>query len=247
MTTHIGIGPNHLPPTVDPIAPPPEAPPTPVTNTQARPAPDARPIAAASALLKDAAKKFERHLASIDPAPYTPSGLKGQISAFAESPAMRQVDEAVEIATQREADAEAHVAEIVAGLSPKGDVAEELRANRAWDRAARQLDAVPDNRVAETARKLIDAADPTELAVLLQELPSLLASKNQASDWIEQVVGEKVPALAAAQRKLKLARQAKQLVDFDSKRLRERVTNTPAPRAYSPVAFLDVTKYDPDK
>ena len=220
--------------------------PQPVRNAQARPAPDARPIAAAGALLRDAARKFEAHLADIDPAPYTAEGLARQIALFNESPAAAEIDEAVALAAQREADAEAHVAEIIQSLQPKGDTADELRAGRAWSRVQRHLDSAPDDKVAEVARRLVADADPTELGVLLEEVPAYMASKNQGADWLEQVVAEKVPALADAHRKLKLARQARPQVVFDAERLRSRITGTAAPQAYSPVPFLDLGKYDPD-
>lgn len=220
--------------------------PKPVTNTRAHPVPDARPIVAAAALLRDAAAKFEKHIASIDPAPFTPEGLHNQIGAFAESPAAQQIDDAIGLAAQREADAEAHVADVLAKLSPQGDVAAELRSTRAWNRAQRQLDAVPSDRVPEMARTLIANADDAELGVLLQELPSFLASKGQASDWLTLVVAERLPELADAQRKLKLARQARPQIEFDAQRLRDRITKTTAPKAYEPVPFLDLGHYDPD-
>lgn len=233
--------------TAQPAEPAAPSGPTPVKNTAAHPAPDARPIAAAAALLRDAAAKFERHLQAIDPAPFTPSGLHEQIAAFAQSPAAGQIDEAVQIATQREADAEARVTEVLKSLSPDGDVADELRATRAWGRAQRQLDSVADDRVTDVARNLIAAADPGELGVLLEELPAYLTSKGQGADWLEHAVAEKVPALADAHRQLKLARQARPQIAFDAERLRSRITGTAAPQSYEPVKFLDLGHYDPDR
>lgn len=237
----------HQPPTIPAVAPPPEPPPTPVTNTQAHAAPGARPIAAAAALLRDAATKFERHIANVDATGYTAEGLHRQIKAFAESPAAQQIDDAVAIASQREADAEARVAEIIEGLKPKGDVAEELRSTRAWARAQRKLDAAPEDRVGEVARALIADADPSELGVLIEEIPSYLEAKRQGTDWVETVVAEKVPELAAARRTLNLARKARPVIEYDAKRLRGRITDTPAPKAYEAVPFIDVSKYDPDR
>lgn len=244
MSTPLGF--SHQQPTIDPVAPAPPPPPTPVLNTQARPKDDAKPIAAAAALLKNAAKKFEHHIASVNPAGLDQARLHSEISAFAKSPAAAQIDEALAIAERREAEAQQAVADIVAGLSPQGDTAQELRNSRAWERAARQLDAAPGDHIAEVARKLVANSTDDELGVLLAELPAYLDAKGAGSDWLEHVTAARVPELAAAQKAAQKAAQSRQIVAHDAALLRGRIANTTAPKAYTPVAFIDTTKYDPD-
>jgi len=242
----VPIGITSQPETFQPIAPPPEPPPAPVVNRQGHAAADARPVAAAAELLRNAATKFEQHLGTIDPTPFTEIGLHQQISAFANSPAAKQIDEAISLVNQRDAAAKATVADVLRGLSPQGDTASELRNTRAWDRARRQLDAVHTERVAEAARTLIGGSDDDELGVLLAELPSYLASKGSSSEWLETSVGQRVPALADAQRKAVLATQARQIVERDAGALRKRITGTASPQSYRPVGFISVAEYDPD-
>jgi hypothetical protein len=244
MTTPLGF--THQQPTIDPIAPPPPPPPTPVNNTQAHPKADAKPVAAAAELLRNAARKFENHLSSINPAGLDQKRLHNEISAFADSPAAAQINEAIALATKREADAEARVAQVMKSLSPQGDTAQELRNTRVWERAARQLDSAHTNQVAEVARKLIANSSDDELGVLLTELPSYLDSQGAGSDWLEHVAAERVPELAAAKKAAKLAAQSRQIVTHDAGLLRGRIMNTSAPQSYTPVAFIPVGKYDPD-
>ena len=234
-------------PNISPVTTPTQAPqPTPVNNTQAHPKADARPIEAAAQLLKNAETKFKRHLDSINPVGLDGARLHREISAFAHSPAAAQIDEAIDIAARRQADAEKNVADIVAGLSPKGDVAEELRAGRTWDRTTRVLDATPAAQRAEVARKLIANSSDDELGVLLAELPSYLDAQGTGSEWLDTVAAERVPALAAARQEAKKAAQSRQILNHDAELLRARITNTVAPQAYQPVAFIDTSRYDPD-
>ena len=240
------IGLNPQPPTVPAVAPAPAPEPEPVINRQAHAKPDARPVAAAAELLRNTDAKFRQHLASINPVGLDQNRLHSEIAAFNSSPAMKQVDEAEKLVIERDEAAEQAVTDIVAGLSPKGDVAEELRAGRAWDRVVRQLDSVPDNQVADTARKLILNSTDDEIGVIVAELPSYLASKGNDASWVEQVLAERVPALGDALKRRTLARQARQLISYDAGRVRERVTKTASPSAYSPIKWVDASKYDPD-
>lgn len=244
MTTPMGF--THQLPTIDPIAPPPPPPPTPVNNTQAHPKEDAKPIAAAAALLKNAAKKFENHIASVNPAGLDQARLHSEISAFADSPAAAQIDEALALAERREAEAQQAVADIIKTLSPQGDTAQELRNTRVWERAARQLDNAPGDHVAEVARKLIANSTDDELGVFLTELPAYLDAKGAGSDWLEHVTADRVPELAAAKKAAQKAAQSRQIVAHDAQLLRGRIKNTATPKQYQPVKFIPFDKYDPD-
>lgn len=243
----VPVTPNPQPPTVPAVAPEPAPPPMPVVNRQAHVKPDARPVAAAAELLRNADAKFQQHLASINVVGLDANRLHSEIAAFSNSPAMKQVDEAERLVIERDEAAEQAVTDIVKGLSPQGDTAQELRAGRAWDRAVRQLDSVSPDRVPEMARKLIANASSDELGVLLTELPSLLTSKGHENlDWIEQAVAQKVPELAKALEQRKLATQARTLIAYDAGRVRERVTKTARPGEYAPIRWTEVGKYDPD-
>jgi hypothetical protein len=69
--------------------------------------------------------------------------LKARLAQFADSPAAVSVDAAENAVDQRVALAQSEYDNELAGLSPDGDTAQELRNSRIWERQRRVLDAAP--------------------------------------------------------------------------------------------------------
>jgi len=125
--------------------------------------------------------------------------------------------------------AQADYQQQLAGLSQDGDVAQELRNSRTWERERRKLDAAQANPQAfAMARRAVEDADAATLSVLLQELPSYLESRGITSEWVNPVVTQKIPALDEAQRTVQRAQQAQQIVNYDVAALRNGFTTASA-------------------
>lgn len=211
----------------------------------AAPTEPATPATRAAALLDDTQRRFEDHLAGIEPGQYSPEGLAEQVASFTGAGA---IDAAVEITQNRVDQAADHVDRVLKGLSPDLDTAGELRAGRAWSRVQRQLDAITDSaKVAETARQLIAASDDIELGVLMTEIKPYLASRGQDAGWLAAAVAQRVPELAAAQTELVKAEKVKAIIRFRADSLRNRITDTRSPAGYRAPIGVDVDSYDPDR
>jgi len=96
-------------------------------------------------------------------------------------------------------------------LSPNGDTAAELRANRYRDRVIRRLDVKDPGQLFNAANEELAGATREGLGTLLQELPSYLQSRGVTTDWIDAAVAQVVPEFAAARAELKKAESAFQI------------------------------------
>ena len=210
------------------------APPTPP------PTAEVTPISQAGDLIQQATSAFERHIEAVGEHAdgRTPEGVRQVIAQFADSPAAQKIDEAITIAEQREEAAAQRVLDTLRSLSPELDAAGESRATRAWARAQRQLDAASDDRVADTARRLIEDAGDSELGTLITEVPSYLVSRGQSADWVDDIVAARVPELAAAREQLKRASQARPIVNFNASLIRKRIAETGSPSGYTRPPFV---------
>jgi hypothetical protein len=211
------------------------------------PAPEPRTaVSDADSLLKNIDKRLREHLDSIDTNHLTPDGVRAAIETFSTT-AAAQVDRAEQAVAARLEQAEKAVDDIISGLSRDEDVAGELRRDRAWNSAVRQLDSAPDNAVAELAQKLIAGSDDVQLSVLVSQLPQYLASRGQGAEWLPAALDARVPGLAEARDTVKRATQAQQITRFHADAVRERL-GAATPAAYWPINWVDVTaKYDPDR
>jgi hypothetical protein len=92
-------------------------------------------------------------------------------------------------------------------LTPVGDTAAELRAQRTWDREKGKLDGLSTEgeRSAAVRSAIEKCDDPATLAVLIEEGPAYLQAKGVDDSWLPGVIAEKVPALAEAKTTLNRA------------------------------------------
>jgi hypothetical protein len=192
-----------------------------------------------------AVSEWQRHIAKTDEAKqhYTPEGYQAQLAKFAATDAAKAVDTAEASATARVDQAAAQFAKIRKDLSPNGDTAAEIRADRYWNRTKPLLDSAKAGAVLK-AQKLIASASREELGTLLQELPAYLEAGNHPTDWIDAAVGQAVPEYGRAAAQLKKAQQARTIAGFNAKKLRETFAHG---HAGSFVTVTDGRKYDPDK
>jgi hypothetical protein len=174
---------------------------------------------------------------------YSQDGIRAAVAALADSDVARSVDVAQREVHQRTEELEAEERQIRANLCPPGNTDEELRRGRAVARAERILGAkTGTGGVAAAAQQLIANADPSEIGVLAQELPSMLASRGVPADWLPGEVTKRVPALGAIQDRLAIARKAKIEVDYNANLLRSSLREGTVP-----TTIVDCRKYDPDR
>lgn len=235
----------HIPGSGEPQGPVPFSVVTPAPAAAPEPAEPRTAVSDADALLKSVDKRLRQHLDSIDTNHLTPDGVKAAIATFSQA-AAAQVDQAEQLVDARVAQAEKRVDEIIAGLSPDEDVAGELRRDRAWNSAVRQLDSAPDNAVAVRAQQLVAGSDDVQLSVLATQLPQYLASRGQGAEWLPSALDARVPKLADARDAVNRATRAKQITRFHADAVRERLGVT-APAAYRPVNWVGVRDHDPDR
>jgi hypothetical protein len=165
------------------------------------------------------------------------------IRSFASTPAAADVDVAQEQFDQRVAEIEAEAAKIRNDLVQPGDAAEEMRRNRYWDNRVKPLlDREPSGHIASAAQQLLNDADPSQLGVLAELLPSYMKARGHGSEFVEPVVIKKLPELAAAQDKLAKAKQAQTIVRTKANMVRSAI------RSGHPVSILPKPDgYDPDR
>ena len=154
----------------------------------------------AHAAITHANNEFQKHLATTEAIRehLTPEGYRDRIEAFQGTSAARAVDAEFENVTARRDAAAANVEKVKRDLSPTGDTAAELRANRYLNRVIRNLDGKDGGALFESANELIAGATREELGTLLQELPSYLKSRGSTTDWIDAAVAQVVPEFATA-------------------------------------------------
>lgn len=213
--------------------------PKPALPSTAPPPPDTLAVLA-NKTIADTEKRFRQHLAGIHRGDHSDDGHFKAVRSFDTT----GIDDAVAQVRQRAEDAAQEVSRIRRGLSPDGDVAGELRATRYWNRTAHALDTAEPGRLITAARNLVADADRAELGTLLQELGPYLSSRKQPTDWIDDVVADKVPEYASARKKLVKARQSATIVESNARALRNAVDR--AHEGYRSPQFVAVDRYDPD-
>ena len=115
-----------------------------------------------------------------------PEAVKATIDAFPGTAAAGLVGSAEHRASANTAAARAEYDRVRQSLSPRGDAAAELRNARTLQRVERDLGQAGPGAAASTAAQLIGDADPETRGVLLQELPSILASRGIPAQVVEK-------------------------------------------------------------
>lgn len=205
---------------------------------------------------QNAANKLDEYVDSLIPLigdpRYTSDNIREHVAAFANTDAAHRVEDSLEAVRRMAEDAEAAVASTRERLMSPGDSAAELRNTRYWNRVQRTLDSTKDGH-AGVVEGLIKDAKADEIGVLLQELPSYMQTKGfRDLDWIDQLVGQKVPEYGTAQRRAAVAQSARTIAERNAKMLQTRYatayphpTGTPGKPTSYPMIFPDA-QYDPE-
>lgn len=190
-----------------------------------------------------AGNEFQKHVDAVqrDRHHYSPDGFRSQITRFGDTDAARAVDKAVEQVRARREQAQNELDKIRADLTPDGDTAAELRANRYWNRTKAVLDTLDSGHLLRSAQDLVAKAGTAELGTLLQELGPYFASRGKTTEWIEPTVAQVVPEFGRAREQLTKADQALQVTEFNAKALRRGVHE-----GRPPTALASPHRYDPD-
>jgi hypothetical protein len=178
---------------------------------------------------------------------------------FADTPTVRDMDTAIENVRARRDKAQAQLDTVRASLTKPGDAAQESRNTRTWNRARAQLDNAGGGTAAiEVAQRLIaGAANPGELSVLLEELPTYLdvhkpsgMNSQQQKQYergikaaIDTTINTAVPEYGRAVKELGLAGQALTIVESSAATVRRAI----ASGRRAPMTLSSPAKYDPDR
>lgn len=183
-------------------------------------------------------------------------GQLNALAAFAQTPIAKSVDVAEQVVADREAQAQAQYDSARAALVKPLDAAGETRATRYRDRLERELDSAkrpgsPRTPIA-VAQDAVRDATAEQLSVVVAELPSLLGQHGvPAGAWLDQLLREKLPELAAAQQELQTAQRGRQTISTAANMVRNAITKGhPVPPevldSLDP-AKIKSTQVDPDR
>ncbi|MGO9382393.1 MAG: hypothetical protein ACLP4W_09920 [Mycobacterium sp.] len=188
---------------------------------------------------KQAEEKFRRGI-------LTEQGLREARPAIAaDSPIAQMVDKAEQGVADREAAARQRYDNLLAGMVQKGDAAQEARNDRYLARVQRELDAAdsPGKKLA-IAQGLMEKADPAQVGVLVEELPSLFAGHD--TSWVEAKLAQVNPQLGAAVTDVKLSAQCTQMATHAAKKIRDGFESGSPPTKLD-VLSAAVQRLDPDR
>ncbi len=170
---------------------------------------------------------------------FTDEARQEAVSSFKNTETAKYLDTVEEVVDQRLTAAQAKLDAQFKGLSKDGDAAQESRNLRIRDRALDTLKA-SDSPVT-AAQKMFEKATPEELSVYLQEVPAFLENRDLPTGFIPAVVEQKLPELAAAQREVNQAQQAKTVLDYDVTAIRNGIKT-----GFPPTQLVDPSRFDPD-
>jgi hypothetical protein len=174
----------------------------------------------------------------------TEKAVRDKKAEIRTSPAARVVDMGEHAVLQRRAEADARYADLIAAKIQQGDSAQESRNTRFAQRIQRELDAAksPGERVA-VAQRMLEKADPAQLGVLVEELPSQFPDTQ--AGWLEAKLREIDPQLADAAEDCRRAGQVAAMSNYAASSVRHGFATGTPPTQISRLAAA-VPTYDPD-
>ncbi|MGO9284058.1 MAG: hypothetical protein ACLP75_14000 [Mycobacterium sp.] len=197
-------------------------------------------VAQAFSAVEKVREEHRNHLQAVDSNDdLTDEARARAVAAFKDEPAAKYLDVVQEAVNQRAAEAQARYDAQLAGLSKDGDAAQESRNLRIRDRVIDTLKSSDSPVIA--AQQMTERATTEELSVILQEVPSFLENRRLPTGFIQAVVEQKLPELAAARREVTRAEQAKTVVDYDIQAIRSGIQS-----GYPPKQLVNPLRYDPD-
>ena len=202
-------------------------------------------MAVAMSAQRCAPQQLQQYLDGLEPRrrSFTREGYEAQKRAFAKTHTIEAATQwAPKVARERAERAEREVTAEIKGLAPDGDLETELRATRIWQRTKHLLDNKDSAAKVSVAAKLVDDAEPAELATYLQELPAYLDAEGLPSDWMNSVLEDKVPSVAEKMNKRTLAVKALAGIQNNA----DRLAKAAAEGRQTYVGLLDYQCFDPD-
>jgi hypothetical protein len=165
-----------------------------------------------------------------------PGVLRDNAGAFAVSdPALALDDVLGPVKTDAE-EATAKVNQLIRNHRVGADVANQIAAQRYWDRSRRTLDSITNGaKAVAAAQDLVANADDEQVPVLAEELSDYLGQRGLPAGWLPAALAARVPGLADAQADAILkARQRAVLLANDQKLRRAIAADTDAPPLIDP-------------
>jgi len=203
-----------------------QSPPASAPVTQPAPQPPPLESQAHAALMAIAHRYNEHHdrvdRNAIDPltgrTELTPA-LQNAHAEFASSDDAQVIDTVERLVAENVAEKKRTRDEIRKSLVMRGDTAAEIRATRRWESDRGLLESHGGSL--QVGRQLLEAADDTELSVLVEQLPKFYAARGiDATEVIEAAVAKKCPALAQADSDVRRAERNATVLNNDAAKLR---------------------------
>jgi hypothetical protein len=152
-----------------------------------------------------------------DKAQYTAEGHAQRVQGFQKTEAFKGIDSHVEAVEAHVAELEASRANVIAGLSPAGDAAQESRNDRAWAAALRTLDATENvGELSAKAAKVIENAPEGTRGVILEQIRPYLDSRGCPTAVVDTTTAKVAPELAAVDAELAQAVKHQAVVKYDA-------------------------------
>ncbi|WP_406817400.1 hypothetical protein [Mycobacterium sp. M23085] len=177
-------------------APAKRASPPPLPPFDARSVGGGDPIEHAARIQRAAADQYHTWRRSFSPNVH-PEDRRDSANFFTVSDAAVALPQALDAAKAHAAEAQAKVFAAVGGQKVGDDVGSQLAADRYLCRVERILASLKGNttKVVAAARAAIANADPAQLAVLTEELPSLLESLGAPTVWLNDALAQRIPGV----------------------------------------------------
>jgi hypothetical protein len=193
------------------------------------------------------AEAFAQHRRdSMDPL-LTPEGQQARLREFGNSEQAKALAQYETAADQLVAEKQAARDAQYKALTPQGDSAAELRAQRTWGREKSKLDTLSsEGEKANAVRSAIEnCQDTATLATLIEELPDYLKTHGVDPSWLPAVVAAKVPAFGASQGILDKAKQERDTLKHAALMVRRGIENGSAPTTLASLRPA-AERFDPD-
>ncbi len=188
---------------------------------------DDRPTVAHK-LIEGVGADFDKHRQQVEAAAYDkragrwtkePGDIRADVESFASKPEVQQqIQQAVQLVAGMRDEAQAEVDKVRNNLVPQRDTAAEIKAQRDWARAERLLDSAGSDgqRAAMAQQMLQQIADPAEFATAVEEFGPYLQAHGQPTQWLEQTITERIPALGEARQQLSRAERELAVAKFNA-------------------------------
>jgi hypothetical protein len=165
-----------------------------------------------------------------------PETLRDNAGAFQVSDAALALPDVLAAVKTDADEATAKVNHLIKNHRVGADVANQIAAQRYWDRSRRTLDSITNGaKAVAAAQDLVANADDDQVPVLAEELSDYMAQRGLPARWLPGALAARVPGLSEAQADATLkARQHAVLLANDQKLRRAIASDTDAPPLLDP-------------